>query len=72
MISDRLVNGWLPKLPKCLSIALKSVGKHQEPMKKVVRLRVRSVGKKRWKKFHEPLEKIATRWNFCAPVESVG
>ena len=38
---------------------VESVGDHQEPLKKVVRLPVGSVGKKRWKKFNKPLEFFA-------------
>ena len=43
--------------------SVESVGDHQEPLKKAVRLRVGSVGKKRWKKFNKPLEKN------CNPLE---
>ena len=42
---------------------LRSVGDHQEPLKKVVRLPAGRVGKKRWKKFNKPLEKN------CNPLE---
>ena len=43
--------------------SLESVGDHQQPLKKAVRLPVGSVGKKCWKKFNKPLEKN------CNPLE---
>ena len=36
---------------------------HENETQQTVRLPVGSVGKKLWKKFHKPLEKIATPWN---------
>ena len=54
------------------SVAFESVGDHQEPLKKAVRLPVGSVGKKRWEKFHKRLEKNCNPLEFFETVGTVG